>query len=144
MGNKSGYLRIKKIRIPAVFQSISLKRIYSDSEIVFSNYNKMIWQGTLHPTFFCNQYLVEVRYILGQRPNVFVLKPELIQTREIPHVFEDGSLCLFRYKYYQWDSSLLISDTIIPWTCLWLYYYEQWLVTGKWYGGGEHPNGKNG
>ena len=32
----------------------------------------------------------------------------------------------------------LISNTIIPWTIEWLYFYELWLATGEWLGGGEH------
>lgn len=32
-----------------------------------------------------------------------------------------------------------IANTILPWTSLWLYYYEIWLGTGKWEGGGDHP-----
>lgn len=32
-----------------------------------------------------------------------------------------------------------IANTIIPWTIEWLYYYELWLATGEWLGGGDHP-----
>jgi hypothetical protein len=49
-------------------------------------------------------------------------------------------LCLYQPKYREFRSSDFISDTIIPWISLWLYYYEKWHVTGKWLGGGEHPN----
>ena len=31
----------------------------------------------------------------------------------------------------------LISDTIIPWVADWLLYYELWLATGEWLGGGH-------
>lgn len=34
---------------------------------------------------------------------------------------------------------MLIADTYIPWAIEWLYYYEIWLVTGEWCGGGIHP-----
>jgi len=30
--------------------------------------------------------------------------------------------------------------TILPWTSLWLHFYEIWLVTGVWHGGGEHSD----
>ena len=30
-------------------------------------------------------------------------------------------------------------DTLIPWTAEWLWYFEDWLATGVWSGGGEHP-----
>jgi len=32
-----------------------------------------------------------------------------------------------------------IAKTIIPWTSLWLYFFGDWLITGEWNGGGEHP-----
>jgi hypothetical protein len=32
-----------------------------------------------------------------------------------------------------------IADTIVPWTSEWLMYYEIWLATSDWYGGGVWP-----
>ncbi|MGH8092034.1 MAG: hypothetical protein ACREIF_00990 [Chthoniobacterales bacterium] len=29
-----------------------------------------------------------------------------------------------------------LADTIVPWTSRWLYFYEIWLATGEWMGGG--------
>ena len=29
-------------------------------------------------------------------------------------------------------------NTIVPWIADWLYYYEVWLFTGEWEGGGIH------
>ncbi len=34
---------------------------------------------------------------------------------------------------------MTLADTILPWASLWLFYYEVWLATGEWVGGGEHP-----
>ncbi len=31
---------------------------------------------------------------------------------------------------------------IIPWISEWFYYYENWLVTAKWLGGGIHRGKK--
>lgn len=28
---------------------------------------------------------------------------------------------------------------IVPWTSLWLYFFEDWLATDEWKGGGKHP-----
>ena len=39
----------------------------------------------------------------------------------------------------EFASDMLIADTYIPWAIEWLYYYEIWLVTGEWCGGGIHP-----
>ena len=34
-------------------------------------------------------------------------------------------------------SSMLISKTIVHWAIEWLYYYEEWAYSGRWYGGGH-------
>ena len=34
---------------------------------------------------------------------------------------------------------MFISDSIVPWLALWLYYYELSLALGKWLGGGHEP-----
>jgi hypothetical protein len=38
---------------------------------------------------------------------------------------------------------MLIATTILPWTALWLYYYELWLDTGKWLGPSSHATDPN-
>ena len=49
----------------------------------------------------------------------------------------DSSLCL--HVPEDWNSGLFIADSIVPWTYEWLYFYEIWLATGEWCGGGtEH------
>jgi hypothetical protein len=32
-----------------------------------------------------------------------------------------------------------IDNTIVPWAILWLFYFEEWLSSDEWKGGGEHP-----
>jgi hypothetical protein len=32
-----------------------------------------------------------------------------------------------------------IDNTIVPWAILWLFYFEEWLWSDEWKGGGEHP-----
>ncbi len=31
---------------------------------------------------------------------------------------------------------MLVAYTIVPWLMEWLVYYEVWLITGQWEGGG--------
>ena len=85
---------------------------------------------------------MKVAYRLGERPVVIVLSPDL-RSRDgegLPHVFSEKEPCLFRTKYREWDSSMSLVVTIVPWASLWLLYYEVWLVTGKWCGSRqEHP-----
>ena len=51
------------------------------------------------------------------------------------------NLCL--YYPCEWNSTMNISDTIIPWISEWLYYFEFWCITGEWHGGGKHPTKKD-
>ena len=48
-------------------------------------------------------------------------------------------LCLTHLETDKWDSSILLTESYIPWAIEWTEFYELWLLTGKWYGGGVHP-----
>ena len=101
--------------------------------------------GHVQPTIRSQVYTFELKYKLGEMPNVKILSPELIKNSKgenIPHMYIGNKLCLFRPKYFEFCSSDYIADTIIPWISLWLYYYEIWHLTNEWLGGGEHPYGK--
>jgi hypothetical protein len=71
-------------------------------------------------------------------PRVFVVDPPLrdLGHKPIPHRYSDGSLCLNLPTDCAVDSS--IAEMVVPWTSLWLYYYEMWRATGEWLGGGIH------
>jgi hypothetical protein len=43
---------------------------------------------------------------------------------------------LFYAPKREWRSDMTLATSIIPCVSLWLYYYEVWLVTGEWEGGG--------
>jgi hypothetical protein len=74
---------------------------------------------------------------------VFVDYPDLVllaQGRKLPHVYRDPQrLCLYMPRTGQWAADKRIDQTIIPWTYLWLYFFEDWLAFGEWNGGGKHP-----
>lgn len=104
-----------------------------------------IWSGILKPQF--TAYRVEVRYAVGALPQVRILSPELgrlpgNEEGSLPHVYgpsNDPTLCLYDPEADEWNSTMLIAETIIPWTIEWLTFYEFWLMTGVWSGGGRHP-----
>lgn len=91
-------------------------------------------------------YKVRVVYRLGQHPVVNVIDPPL-KARDggrLPHVYSGDNLCLYHPDYDEWSGGRVIAETIVPWISEWLYFYEVWLVTEEWLGGGEHPpSGKN-
>lgn len=103
--------------------------------------NPVIWEGIVQPIGGA-EYTIQIEYRFGgrYRPLVRVLRPQL-QLREgnsrIPHTFKTGEICL--HMIAEWSSSMYIHETIIPWAVLWLYFYEAWLATGLWLGGGHEP-----
>ena len=100
-----------------------------------------VWRGTLQPRQLSQKYRVIVRYKLSFNPSVQVISPTLFS--KAPHLWSDGTLCLFYPKENPWRQDMLIATTILPWTALWLYYYELWLDTGKWLGPSSHDFDRN-
>jgi hypothetical protein len=101
----------------------------------------LTWIGDITPSTVSNTYTVKVEFVVGKRPEVTVLAPEL-ERREglLTHVFPHDHLCLSRAA--EWNASMSLATTIIPWTSEWLFFYEIWVVTGNWNGGGhEFPAG---
>ena len=55
-------------------------------------------------------------------------------------MYEQDRLCLYLPGTGEWTSDKPIALTIVPWTSLWLYFYEVWRATGEWLGGGIEPD----
>jgi hypothetical protein len=117
------------------------------------------WEGVLAPDK--REHLVRVRYrvpiilenisLKDAQPRVQIIEPKLerhpdYEQGPLPHVYRsdlDRSLpylCLFSPSLREWGVTDLIAETTIFWTNEWLYFYEGWLVTKKWRGGGRHPD----
>jgi hypothetical protein len=97
----------------------------------------LIWHGVLQPTPFSSVYRVRIQYRHRHRPRVAILEPALDPGEHVrlPHVYNEDDLCL--YTAGEWNSSMALATTIVPWSAEWLFYYEAWRVTGLWHGGGE-------
>jgi hypothetical protein len=114
----------------------------------------VLWNGLLKP--YCCEYEVQLLYSAVSLPSagiearavhVEVINP-LVGRRPaqpdvpIPHIYRNHvlltrpRLCL--HKPNEWNSSMLISRTIIPWTNEWLVAYEGWRATGEWFAGGHN------
>jgi hypothetical protein len=102
--------------------------------------DRLLCTATLQPTELSSVYTVQVRYQHDDRPVTRILDP-VLQVRSgaagLPHVYIGDELCL--YLPGEWDPSMSIGHTILPWASEWLLHYETWLATGKWTGGGRHP-----
>lgn len=91
----------------------------------------------MQPTPASRTYHVRIDYEAGKRPAAYV---DGLYTRAdgrpIPHTYAPNRPCLFYPQGREWRSDMSIAATIVPWLSLWLYYYEVWLATGSWEGGG--------
>ena len=100
------------------------------------------WTGTWRPTELSPEYCIEITYPQGRRPRIAILSPILPLGpghTKLPHVFE-GQKDICVHTSDEWNSGKLIADTILPWVSQWLYFYEVWALTGKWFGKGTHPD----
>ena len=149
MANKK-FPKNKPITIP--IQKYNIRREFKN--IILREYNgiglKMLLN--IQPTEFSKKYKVLLQYdSVQKRPQVYIdIKQLEIKDKEkIPHKYgikiingrEYVNLCL--YYPCEWNSTMNISDTIIPWISEWLYYFEFWCITEEWHGGGKHPTKKD-
>jgi hypothetical protein len=90
----------------------------------------------LQPTTSSRRYRIQLHYQHGTTPDVTVVHPNLTlrdNAASLPHTYPDDKLCLHLPR--QWRPSMLLA--VVPWTSEWLLYYEIWLATGTWHGGGH-------
>ena len=105
---------------------------------------KLSWEFTARPDPLSRFYRVRIQFRQGGVPQVYVVDPDLnllAEGRRLPHVYDQTRvrLCLYLPGTGEWSPSRRISETIVPWTFLWLWYFEEWLVSDAWKGGGLHP-----
>ena len=106
----------------------------------------VMWVGPLRG--FQMSYQVQVQWEWQNRlavPLVFILEPKL-RPREfedfldLPHLRfnsekpEDSALCLHDPETGEWNNTMLIADTTVPWASEWLHHYEIWHLYGEWRG----------
>ncbi len=129
----------KSISLP--LQEAALRWLFPESS-AWIRRSELIWQGTLTPSVLSLTYKVRLRYKLTGSPEIEVLSPRLQKrgSESPPHLYPGERLCLYLPCVGEWNKTMMLSQTIIPWTSEWLLNYEIWLSTGAWCGGGLHPN----
>lgn len=105
---------------------------------------ELVWDFDVKPSPLSRTYRLRIRFKRFRLPDVFVLSPnlnELAGDRYLPHVYSTSPvrLCLHLPKSDEWTLNKSIAETIVPWAYLWLFYFEHWLATDEWQGGGKHP-----
>jgi len=117
-------------------QALGLRSIFPDASVALEP-DRLRWTGQVQPSDLSRTYTIRIDYKRGRYPAVHVLAPDLqaTETGFLPHTYDDGSLCL--HDVGQWNASMLIVDTIVPWAAEWLLHYEIWVATGEWFGDGD-------
>lgn len=127
-------------------------------DVVCRDARTAVWEGMLRPA--ARAYRVRVGYtvplaierfeVIKIQPRVQVLSPTLeahedYEEGPIPHVYLNRTepdlpfLCLFDPYAPEWTPADLIAATTLRWTARYLFFYEGWLATKRWHGGGRHP-----
>lgn len=109
--------------------------------------NILTWRFPVTPTLLSRDYAARIEYRQGRSPEVYIDEPDLIvlaDGRRLPHVYEQSPprLCLYVPRFGEWGAWMRLDQTVVPWTALWLFYFEAWLLSGEWSGGGLHPTVK--
>lgn len=108
---------------------------------------ELTWDFEARPGVLYRSYRLRIRFKSNGSPNVTVLSPnlnELAPGKKLPHVYatKPVRLCLCFPSSDEWTTDKSIAETIVPWAYLWLMYFEHWLATEEWQGGGIHPGEK--
>ncbi len=109
----------------------------------------VVYRLPLSPSEASRVYTCELVVYPGRRsPGMYVLSPDLhvlAKGRDLPHVYPSDRkgvrLCLYYPNYREWEPGMKLSETFLPWTLRWLWYFEMWLWSDVWEGGGMHPGG---
>ena len=109
---------------------------------------ELAWDFAATPSPLGRTYEVHIRYQQTGTPEVTVRSPNLnalAEGRDLPHVYswKPVRLCLYDPGSGEWSPEKSIADTIVPWVYLWLFYFEDWLFSNEWQGGGRHPEQPN-
>lgn len=107
--------------------------------------DRIVWLGPLRGFQMSYKVSVVWNHAESTPPLVFVRNPA-IRPRpgtdyiDIPHLLYDSlsptnsALCLFDPAQNEWDRSMLIAESIVPWASEWLHHYELWHFDGVWRG----------
>ena len=106
------------------------------------------YEFSAKPTPLSRNYSIRITMKRNKWPKVYVTSPNLLELandRKIPHLYSQKKqkLCLFLPQIREWHSGKILSRTVLPWIYLWLFYFEEWLFSDEWKGGGIHPDTTN-
>lgn len=137
-------------KILSVGSQLKYIREFGVAEKAFVRGNALHAVIRLQPNVLSAVYTAKLVYKVCKKYHhkhlkVHIISPELVlhEGAKLPrHIYHsNGRLCLYFPKANEWDATMKIADYIIPWISEWIYFHENWVVTGTWEGG-EAPHGE--
>lgn len=128
--------------VPIPVQIKFLSEDFPTGEVKSQTLRRLKWEMDIVPSPNSSTYRIRIDYTIGTPPKVYVIDPAVLKKADgatlLPHVFdtEKQHLCLFYGRFGEWDASMFLSQTIVPWASEWLNFYELWVITGEWLGEG--------
>lgn len=125
--------------LPLAAQMKKLLDLFPNSKCSISC-DTITWVGELTPSAISSTYKIRILMHIGDAPKTFVIVPKSLTLADgktkLPHVFSSSRQQLCLYYKEEWNSSMLLVNSIVPWASSWLLFYEIWQITGIWDGGG--------
>jgi hypothetical protein len=130
--------------LTAAQQALHLKHSRDFPGAVSLRPGRLTWIGAIKPNPLSRRYDLRLDFAFGDSPRVIVEAPDLhglAGGRRLPHCYDQHPprLCLYLPMTGQWCPEYRLDQTMLPWAAVWLFYFEDWLGSDKWQGGGEHP-----
>ena len=139
-------------------QNRQIRAVFPDFKLRLNASWMGVWEGPLTPIM--RRYRIRVTYFRRRFFDTWTLANNYASVRVVdpvigldprktgewpPHIYFNKAdpqyprLCLYDPKERFWSPDEYIAETIIPWASDWLFFFEGWLATGEWAGGGRHP-----
>ena len=139
-------------------QDRRIRAVFPDFRLALNAGWMGVWQGPLTPIM--RRYRIRVTYFSRRFFDSWTLKNHVVAVEVVdpvigldpkgtgewpPHIYfnkadpQNPRLCLYDPQERSWGPEEYIAETIIPWAGDWLFFFEGWLATGEWEGGGRHP-----
>ena len=132
------YQKTKVISLP--LQLAKLTKVYSNISDATIRNGRLSFNVSIKPLETSESYLIHVEYIINLNPRAYLISPPLKQYngKNPHHIFETNEngqtqLCFYNTKFGEWNKSMYLADTIVPWLTSWLFAYEIWQITGQWH-----------
>ncbi len=106
-----------------------VKDVFGKYRFLFLLTNQEIGGEAVSTDF--SKYKIRVECSTTLPPKIFIEEPVVSKMK---HMYKDRSLCLYHWSKFKWGDDKSIAQNLIPWVYMWIYFYELWLKTDKWYG----------